>query len=108
MDKGELAPEIRELARLLAKVRLRVVLEADDQAAPPIGAAKSDEANVQGPPGKLRLLLRTEEVADALGISRTKVYQLIQSGEIPSIHIGRSVRVSVDDLRTWIRDQRER
>ena len=49
-----------------------------------------------------RLLLRPPEVAEALGIGRSKAYELIASGEIPSIRIGGSVRVPVDALRTWI------
>ena len=56
-----------------------------------------------------RLLLRPGEVATRLGISRTVVYELIASGEIPSIRIGsgkrRSVRVPVEDLRDWIAAQ---
>lgn len=42
-----------------------------------------------------KLLLRPEEVAEALGISKSKAYQLIRSGDLPSIVLkgGRLVRV---------------
>jgi excisionase family DNA binding protein len=56
-----------------------------------------------------KLLLRPNEAADAMGVSRSKAYALISSGAIPSIRIGGSVRVPVDALRTWIEVQlRER
>lgn len=48
-----------------------------------------------------KLLLRIPEVAEALGIGRSSVYELTAAGEIPVIHIGRSVRVPADGLRTW-------
>lgn len=49
-----------------------------------------------------RLLLRPAETADAIGVSRSRAYELIASGEIPSIRIGGSVRVPVDSLKAWI------
>jgi len=55
-----------------------------------------------------RLLLRPIEAAEAIGIGRTKLYQLLASGELPSIRIGSSVRVPVDALRDWIAQRLER
>jgi excisionase family DNA binding protein len=52
-----------------------------------------------------RLLLRPIEAAEAIGIGRSKVYELLASGELPAIHIGGSVRVPVDALREWISRQ---
>ena len=49
-----------------------------------------------------KLLLRPTEAAEAIGIGRSKVYELLASGELPSIRIGGSVRVPVDALRAWI------
>jgi excisionase family DNA binding protein len=40
-----------------------------------------------------RLLLRPEEVAELIGVGRTKVYELIGSGLIRSVKIGNSRRV---------------
>jgi excisionase family DNA binding protein len=50
-----------------------------------------------------KLLVRPMEVAEALGVSRSKIYELIASGAMPSVRIGKSVRVSVDELRKWVR-----
>jgi excisionase family DNA binding protein len=49
-----------------------------------------------------RLLLRPIEAADAIGVGRSKVYELIASGALPSIRIGSSVRVPVEGLKAWI------
>ena len=54
-----------------------------------------------------RLLLRVPEVAKALGLGRTKVYELITTGELPVIRLGRAVRVSVAALQKWV-DEREK
>jgi excisionase family DNA binding protein len=40
-----------------------------------------------------RLLLRPSEAAIALGVSRSKCYELIASGAIPSLRVGSSVRI---------------
>jgi len=52
-----------------------------------------------------RLLLRPDEAATAIGVSRAKAYQLIAAGQIPSVRIGCSVRVPVDALKEWINRQ---
>lgn len=49
-----------------------------------------------------RLMLRATEVGQSLGYGRSKVYQLIASGELPSVRIGRSVRVPRSALLAWI------
>ena len=49
-----------------------------------------------------RILLRPTEVAEATGLGRSKVYELLASGALPSIRIGGSVRVPVAQLREWI------
>ena len=51
------------------------------------------------------LLLRAEDVQRALGLGRSKVYELIASGELPVVRIGRSVRVPSKALDEWIERQ---
>jgi excisionase family DNA binding protein len=48
------------------------------------------------------LLVRPAEAALLLGISRSKLYELLAAGEIPAIKIGRSVRIPVIALEAWI------
>ncbi|GAA4855379.1 MULTISPECIES: helix-turn-helix domain-containing protein [Pseudonocardia] len=45
-----------------------------------------------------RLLLTAQEAAQALGVSRTKVYDLMRSGRLRSVKIGGSRRIPVDAL----------
>ena len=52
-----------------------------------------------------RLLYRPAEAAIALGVSRSRMYELITSGEIPSIRLGGTWRVPVELLRQWIKEQ---
>ncbi len=52
-----------------------------------------------------RLLLRPHEAAELLGLGRSTVYELLASGAIPSITIGRSRRVPLEALRAWVRAQ---
>jgi excisionase family DNA binding protein len=42
-----------------------------------------------------KLLLTPEEAAAALGICRSKLYELLQAGVIESVHIGASRRITV-------------
>lgn len=49
------------------------------------------------------LLLKVEEVGTELGLGRSKVYELIAAGELPSVQIGRARRVRREDLETYVR-----
>ena len=51
-------------------------------------------------------LLKAAEVAKVLNISRSLVYRLIHTGEIPSIRINQAVRVHQDDLNSYIESNR--
>lgn len=48
------------------------------------------------------LLLRGGEVAELLNISRSKAFEMMQTGELPCVRIGRSVRVPRIALEQWI------
>ena len=52
------------------------------------------------------LLLNVPQVAKLLGLSRTKVYELIATEGLPVLKFGRAVRVSFKSLQQWL-DQRE-
>jgi excisionase family DNA binding protein len=54
------------------------------------------------------MLLRAEEAALLLGIGRTKVCEMLATGDLPAIRIGRCVRISRDQLEGWIDEQLER
>jgi excisionase family DNA binding protein len=56
--------------------------------------------------GTQPLLLTITQVAKALCLGRTKVYELIATEGLPVIRFGRAVRVSPAALQQWL-SQRE-
>ncbi len=48
------------------------------------------------------LLLNIQQVAKALGLGRTKVYELIAMEGLPVVRFGRAVRVSPSSLQRWL------
>jgi len=48
------------------------------------------------------LLLNIPQVMDLLGLSRSKVYKLIQFEGLPVLRFGRAVRVSRVSLQQWL------
>jgi excisionase family DNA binding protein len=49
-------------------------------------------------------LMKPAEVADILQVSRAMAYKLLQQGEIPTVRIGKSVRVRRADLDRYIHE----
>ncbi len=47
-------------------------------------------------------LLKAAEVAHRLNISRSQSYQLMQSGDLPTVRFGGNVRVRESDLEEYI------
>jgi len=50
-------------------------------------------------------LLRVEEAAELVGVSRSFLYNLISSGQLPSVRIGGCRRIWADQLREWLAQQ---
>lgn len=48
-------------------------------------------------------LLTVSETAEILKLSNYQVYTLIKKGILPSVRIGKSIRIIQDDLEQWIR-----
>jgi excisionase family DNA binding protein len=57
---------------------------------------------------KVEKLLKPEEVADLLTISRSFAYQLMQSGQLPTVRLGRSCRVRPQDLAEYLENNLHR
>ena len=53
-----------------------------------------------------KLLLTPTEAATALGIGRSKVYELMQTGQLQSVHIGACRRIPVDALTAFLEQLR--
>ncbi len=50
--------------------------------------------------------LSLKDVQQLLGIGRTKAYELVATGELPAVRIGRCIRVNRRELDEWLRAQR--
>jgi excisionase family DNA binding protein len=50
--------------------------------------------------------LSLKDVQRLLGIGRTKTYELVTTGELPAVRIGRCIRVNRPELDEWLRTQR--
>ncbi|HRC40025.1 helix-turn-helix domain-containing protein [Nostocoides sp.] len=49
-----------------------------------------------------KMLYTLTDVATALSVGRSKVYELVRSGVLPSVRIGGSRRVRGEDLATYV------
>ena len=51
---------------------------------------------------ELPLVLRVDELSVALGIGRNTAYELVRSGQIRSIRIGRQLRIPRNELQRFL------
>ena len=51
----------------------------------------------------LPMILRAEDLMPLLGIGRNTAYELIRSGQIRSVRIGRQIRIPREDLLEFLR-----
>lgn len=55
-----------------------------------------------------KLAYSPTETAQALGVSRPTVYQLMKRADFPAFKVGTRTLVSAEGLREWVRAQTER
>lgn len=48
------------------------------------------------------LLVRVEEAARILSLSRSTIYEMMDAGELPSVRRGAARRIPVAALRAWV------
>ena len=51
-----------------------------------------------------KLLLKPAEVCAVVGVGKSKVYELLAAGVIPSVRVGKSVRIPAARLRRWVEE----
>lgn len=61
-----------------------------------------DAPTEQGQTSPPRLLLRVEEAAERLAISRTRMFAYLKSGAIESVKVGRLRRIPADALAAFV------
>lgn len=72
------------------------------------GASQTRPPENQGRNDGRTQLLTVEDVCEELGMGRSWVYRRIRSGEIPSIRLGRALKVKQADLVEYVENQRWR
>jgi len=51
------------------------------------------------------MLLTVKDLEEELQLGRTRTYELVRSGDLPVIRIGRAVRIPREALRQWVEAQ---
>ena len=92
--------EIDQLAMVIAKL-LRRFLNIEPTAAQPLEQSPP-KSNGEITPG----LLTVEETSRWLGLTTNYVYRIVARKKLPSVKIGRSVRIKSEDLLAWIEARR--
>ena len=59
------------------------------------------------PPPVEPICVKINDAARMIGVGRTKLYELIASGEIEAIKLGKSTRITTTSLHKLVRRQRE-
>ncbi len=52
-----------------------------------------------------RVLYRPLEAAEAMGTSKTTIYDMVARGELSAVRIGKSIRIPVAGIDEWLRRQ---
>jgi excisionase family DNA binding protein len=102
-------------ARYARPQRLRQVLDNLHQALEGLESALLEfeaeldgEASVRPQERRGLELLSIPEVCHELAMGKSWVYRRIKSGEIPSVKLGRNIKVRREDLEKYLRSQRYR
>ena len=66
----------------------------------------SDNSPQDSAANAARLLLTVPETAQVLGLGRTKIYELINDGELEAIHVGRAVRIPTEAISEFVQRKR--
>ena len=70
------------------------------------GQQRSEKGKQGMRPENEQEFISLNELQEILGIGRTKAYDLVTSGDLPAVRIGRSIRISKQDLTDWLERQR--
>ena len=82
-----------------------------EHASPPVGKPESVPrkvrcvmgSNLSGDISEVKFLT-IAEVASVMRVSKMTVYRLVHGGELPAVRVGRSFRVSENDVNEYLRN----
>jgi excisionase family DNA binding protein len=106
---------IEPMDRAVSLQRLKEALRSHREALEALESALLEfEESIEGgsqerPQGRQGLgLLSISELCQELGMGKSWVYRRLRSGEIPSVKLGRSIKVKREDLEEYLEKQRFR
>lgn len=85
-----------------ALVECEEVLSAELPVPPVLRSVPPERSHGQGSTE----LLSIEQVCQELGMGKSWIYHRIKSGEIPSVKLGRNIKVKREDLDQYLENQR--
>ena len=79
----------------------QLLLQFDEAAPGPEPAHLKNDIPQQSSPEN-KVTLTVSEAAELIGISKPKMYELIHSNVIPSIHVGKKIVIARQALLDWL------
>ena len=55
-----------------------------------------------------QVLLRPSDIAAVLGVTTSRIYQMIGEGQIPAVRVAGSIRIPRAALERWLAEQTEK
>ncbi len=52
-----------------------------------------------------KLLLKVSEAGEMLGVGRSRMYEMLATKELPSVRIGKSIRIPKRALELWVENR---
>src|SRR3712207_37612 len=101
MDRGDSLQRLKEALR-----SHREALEELESALLEFEESVSGEAQERPQERRGLDLLSIPELCQELGMGKSWVYRRLRSGEIPSVKLGRSIKVKREDLEGYLEKQR--
>ena len=101
---GDRTDRVQQLRQALDN--FRQALEEVESAMVHLEEALTGEASARPESRKGLDLLSLAEVCQELGMGKSWVYHRIKSGEIPSVKLGRNIKVTREDLDQYLEAQR--
>jgi excisionase family DNA binding protein len=101
VDSTERVQQLKE-----ALETFRQALEEVESAMVHLEEALTGEASVRPESRKGLELLSMAEVCQELSMGKSWVFRRIKSGEIPSVKLGRNIKVKREDLEQYLQEQR--
>ncbi|MGH2756252.1 MAG: helix-turn-helix domain-containing protein [Actinomycetota bacterium] len=65
----------------------------------------SETTSLPGRGKSTSTFLTVAEVARSLRVSNMTVYRLVNSGQLPAVRVGRSYRITDEDVRRYLEDR---